>query len=151
FAPRILGTTCADNARELARDLIASEDHLVATGAVHALHALEGLGRAEALAARQRLVGPGLRGYALDALVKAGRKAGLDEPDTGYLGADSFVRLARLRVAGEEGDVALGRALVGRLSRAVTELRVKRRATDAAEVLARLLPLAAAFHPEGTA
>lgn len=151
FAPRIVGSTCADNARELARDLLASEDALVATGAVHALAALDGLGRTEALAARQRLVGPALGAFALDALVKIGRAAGLDDPDTGDVGADALVRLARMRLAAEEGDVTLGRELYAPVSRAVLELRVKNRLAEATALFAHLLPVTAALNPLGSA
>ncbi|MEZ0227250.1 MAG: hypothetical protein ACAI25_01385 [Planctomycetota bacterium] len=149
FASRILGSTCADGARELARDLIASDDTLVATGAIHALAALEGLGPREGAAARERLVRSELKSFALDALVKAGRVAGLENTDTGDMGANALVGLACMRLAAEKGDVARGRELFGPVSRSVLELRVKRRNGEATEVFTHLLPLAAALHPEG--
>src|SRR5581483_8223205 len=123
FAPRIRGTACLDAARELARDLVASDDALVATGAVHALAALDALGPQEALASRERLLRPELSGLSLDALTKAGRVAGLDDVDLGDHGANAFLALARARLAAERGDLPAGRELLARPARAVLELR----------------------------
>jgi hypothetical protein len=84
---------------------------------------------------------------AADALACIARRAPLPEATTGDLRADAVLMLARIRRAGEERDLATGRALIPRVIRAVSDLRVKRRGVEAAHLFIRVLPLVASFHP----
>ena len=127
FAPRLRGTPALDEARSVARrPFLASDDLLVATGAVHALSALEGLDRSDALAARDRLARAEARGVALDASREGRPQGRAPRADAGDLAANAVVLEAR-RACGSPPRSATWRSPASSSARDARRPRAARR------------------------